>query len=274
MNSNARLNSKEREMRRVRAIEAIKKGYTQGQVASLIGASRTSVANWVGRFKHEGTEGLLAQSPGRPLGRQLYTPGAESCRLGLLNRTPEQLQIPGFLWTSRTAQVLLSRELNSEVSRWTVSRYLAGWGLNAPRPLDSFLSRTPDGVRKWFTHEYPKLKERARRANASILFLELTVVQGPAAITEPVRNASSTTLQWIVGGRGDWAFMAFPHGLGPDEVISFCDRSLRERNAPLVIVTPGDAVYSARPVRDWVARRKDQIALIAVSDADGNLVWA
>ena len=67
--SDIHLNPKEREARRLQAIKEIKAGYTQSEVASQLNASRTSVSNWVERFRVKGVDGLLSKPHGRPPAR-------------------------------------------------------------------------------------------------------------------------------------------------------------------------------------------------------------
>ncbi|MGH8509857.1 MAG: hypothetical protein ACREU8_00245, partial [Gammaproteobacteria bacterium] len=118
---------------------------------------------------------------------------------------------------------------------------------------------------QWFTDEYRTIKEQARRWGAPIFFLERTSVGAVLQQGDRIAHGrSSVDVQWMAGGRGEWAFMAFPDGIGLDEVIEFFERLLRQLQSRVVIVGRENAAYCAPCIRQWLERRSDQIVLETV----------
>jgi len=255
MTSSTQRPSKKRklEARRLRAIEAIQAGYSQSQAASLVGASRTSVSNWIERFDTDGKSGLLERRRGRPPIREVLQTQMQHTVRQMLTQRPDQLGLEGELWTLRTAQLLCARQMSSDLSRWTVTRYLGEWGLQAPGAMGNAEREAPKRVESWFAREYDRLRVRCRKARAVLAFWEQTEVSSETlrlelAAGRPVRF----NLQWIIRGRGEWAFLAFPRTVGIDETIEFFERVQRQLQSNLVLVAPASLALDESRLLQWL----------------------
>jgi len=219
----------------------------------MVGASRTSIDNWLRRFEQEGAGGLQARQRGRPpiSGRQ---PSALlKVRTSILSSAPKERG----LWTADRVQRLLSFTLGVDISRWTVRRYLMDWGLAPPRPLAGLEARAPSLVQSWFAHEYAPLKARARRNGGVVVFFESTNVE---SVEERRR------IYWIVGTRGEWAFLA-DRGQQPDAkgVLQFLNRVKQQFAGPLVLVTSRASSVTGREIKRWLDANARRLSLHPVT---------
>ncbi|HWU86898.1 MAG TPA: helix-turn-helix domain-containing protein [Kofleriaceae bacterium] len=248
----SRLTPKELEARRVRAIRALTAGKSQSEVAAHVGASRASVSKWVDRYRDDGVEGLLARRRGRPRVRQAEGAPGEVVLADLLAHRPGSLGLPGTLWTQQNISSLMSQRLGSEVSRWTVARYCADWELRAPQPLASLELVDAATARRWFTSEYRALKARFRRSNASILFYERTQVN---------RDPRETAVQWLIGGRGDWSFLAYPSEIDERALIDFFTSALQHFASPIAVIALDAPLLRGERLRQWLQRSDGRATL-------------
>ena len=116
------------ELRR-RAVKLVDDGHSQTEVARLLGVTRQAVGNWLRVRRGGGEQALAARRRGRRGGHTKLS-AAEQQKIARLvvGRNPDQLKLPGFLWTRALVGELIARELGVEVGEDTVGRYLRSWG--------------------------------------------------------------------------------------------------------------------------------------------------
>src|SRR3712207_4875526 len=88
-------------------------GMTQAAAAQAVGVQRQTVNIWLQRYRAEGEAGLLDArrvSPRRGSGH-LTPDEARQVRDWIVERTPDQLELPFGLWTSRAVRELIARPL-------------------------------------------------------------------------------------------------------------------------------------------------------------------
>ena len=74
--------------------------------------------------------------------------GVQQQRLASLiaSKNPDQLRIPGLLWTRSGVQDLIWRECGMRLEVSTVGRYVRRWGFSFKRPGKRPLEADPVGV--------------------------------------------------------------------------------------------------------------------------------
>ncbi|MBF0482991.1 MAG: helix-turn-helix domain-containing protein, partial [Desulfovibrionaceae bacterium] len=83
---------------------------SQTEAATVFGASRTSVCLWVRAYRLGGEDALSSKSKGRPKGGKLTRTQMESIKKSVLGKNPEQLRLPGLLWTRELVGFLIERD--------------------------------------------------------------------------------------------------------------------------------------------------------------------
>jgi transposase len=137
---------------RIRAVHAVLEGITQVEVAQLFGVTRQVLSKWVRTYKEHGEKGLKAQKQGRPKGAFLKGWQASKVIRKIVGTHPDQLRLPGLLWTRESVGNLIENMFDIRLSKWTVGRYLKRWGFlpKSPQegPMRKIQKLCADGWRK------------------------------------------------------------------------------------------------------------------------------
>ena len=118
------------ELRRRALFLIERQGLSQGRAAQLVGVHRQTVNIWGKRYRERGEEGALdgrRVSPRRGKGR-LTAEEADQVRGWISDGTPDQLDLPFALWTSRAVRELIERRFAKRLGLTAVQAYLRRWG--------------------------------------------------------------------------------------------------------------------------------------------------
>ena len=109
---------------RIKAVQAVVSGrMTQTAAAEIFGVTRTSICLWVNAYRKGGEIALQSKRKGRPSGGKLTKAQEKSIRQSVVGKNPEQLRLPGLLWTRDLVSELIKQRFEVSLSRWTVGRY-------------------------------------------------------------------------------------------------------------------------------------------------------
>ena len=143
-------------------------GLHQKRAAKLFGVTPQAVCGWMRLQRQGGAAALRAQRRGRPAGKRLANWQAAQIAKLVVDRLPDQLKLPFYLWTREAVGQLITQRFGFKLSVWTVGRYLADWGYTPQRPVKRAFEKDPAAVQKWLTEEYPAIRNRAKRLKATI----------------------------------------------------------------------------------------------------------
>ena len=124
---------------RCRAIKAVLDGTKQVEVAEIFRVTRHAVGKWVKAYRQRGDKALKAKRRGRPKGGSLHPWQAAQIAKTVVDRHPEQLKLPFYLWTREAVAQLIEKRFGIRLSIWTVGRYLARWGFTPQKPVRTFI---------------------------------------------------------------------------------------------------------------------------------------
>jgi transposase len=237
----------------MRAVRALQWGFRQTEVAAMLGTTNASVSKWAMRFRLGGFDELRSRHPGRPTRSKGPLSGMESVRRSVLAGYPDEVGIPGPLWTWRSVQALAFRLCQSEMSRWTVARYLKEWGLRPPAFLLTLAaSRSQDRTQE-------RDRDRSQEVAAgSPYFVGSAEVPGG---DEPRSFGHwRRAVIWAVGQRGETSFAVYVLPLRPIHIIDFLQRLRQGCNAPILTVV-ADPQCSAPAIINWMRRQDRSIRL-------------
>src|SRR4051812_31525623 len=115
---------------RLRALRGIELGYTELDLADLLGVCHETISRWWTAYHADGLEGLPGGRPGRPLGsgRALSDAQGRHIRERIDYYAPEQLGLPHALWARRAVRDLIRRDCGVDLAERTVGLYLHRWG--------------------------------------------------------------------------------------------------------------------------------------------------
>jgi transposase len=142
---------------RTRAVRAVLDGMTQAEAARVFGVHHNAVNRWIKRYRQGGWDGLSERRRGRRPGEQAALSQHQQQEIVALVResTPDQLGLPGFLWTREAVAELIAQRYGVWLARTTVGGYLPGWGFSPQRPQRRALEQNPAAVARWLAEEFP-----------------------------------------------------------------------------------------------------------------------
>jgi transposase len=134
-------------------------GRSQTEVAGLLGVSRDAVGNWIAAHRRGGDRALDARRRGRRRGHTKLT-DAQQLQIAKLvaGKNPDQLSLPGFLWTRALVRDLIRQQLQIELGEDTVGRYLRAWGFSPQKPMRRAYEQSDEAVRQWLEERYPEIE--------------------------------------------------------------------------------------------------------------------
>src|SRR6266566_2291320 len=155
---------------RLRAVRGCELGFTEADVADLLGVSRETVSRWWSAYTRQGSDALPGDRTGRPIGtgRTLSDEQAEHIQDLVDHNSPEKLGVPSPLWSRRAVQDLIRKEYGISMPVRTVGEYLKRWGYTAKKPRRHARDQDPAEVRAWLRQTYPAIAARAYAEGAEI----------------------------------------------------------------------------------------------------------
>src|SRR4051812_22381797 len=148
---------------RLRAIRGCELGYTETEVAELLGLARETVSRWWSAYAESGEQALPGDRTGRPVGsgRTLNDGQAAWLRTILVGKQPEDVGIPSPLWTREAVRALIKKEYGIDMPVRTVGAYLRRGGFTPKAPPRHSGDQDPEEVRRWLDEDYPAIERRA-----------------------------------------------------------------------------------------------------------------
>jgi transposase len=264
------------ELRRRALFLIERQGLSQGRAAQLVGVHRQTVNTWVKRHRERGEEGVLdgrRVSPRRGKGR-LTAEEADKVRSWIADGTPDRLDLPFALWTSRAVRELIERRFAKRLGLTAVQAYLRRWGLTPQKPLVRARQRQPAAIAAWLERDYPAITRRAKAAKAVIYWGDETGISNQDQVGRSwapkgetpvvVRTAERITRSMIgaVSNRGLMRFMLYEGALNADRFIAFLRRLIRDAGRKVVLIVDNLKVHKAGKVTAWVESHAHEIELV------------
>jgi transposase len=261
---------------RKRAVRVVLEGMTQAQAARVFGVHPNAVNRWIKRYRDGGWDGLGERRRGRRAGEQpaLAVPQQQEVVALVREATPDQLGLPGFLWTREAVGELIGQRYGLWLARTTVGGYLRGWGFSPQRPQRRALEQNPAAVRHWLVTEYPAICAQARREGGVVVWLDEMGVRSDAATGRswapvgqtPVikRTGKRFRVNMIsaISGAGMLRFRLFTGSFTGPVFVDFLGRLLRDCGRRKVhLIVDGHPVHRAKLVSAWVGRHAERIEL-------------
>jgi transposase len=260
---------------RLRALRGCERGFTEADVADLLGVSRETVSRWWTAYATGGLDAIPSARTGRPIGsgRTLSEDQARHIRRQIDHHSPEDLGIPAALWTRKAVRDLIGKAYGIDMPVRTVGEYLQRWGYTAKVPRRHAKDQDPEEVREWLEVTYPAIEKRADDEGAEIHWCDETGAvadeqphkgysrQGqPARIEVPDphirRNQIST-----ISNEGAVHFLTYQETMTAALFITFLEGLLRETKRKVFLIVDRLRAHEAKAVEGWVAEHKDRIEL-------------
>lgn len=263
---------------RVRGVKLLLDGFTQAEVAELLGVGERQVRRWLKRYRRGGWKALQKRRRGRDSESQMVLSAPQQARLvdAIKSACPDQLRIPGLLWTRGAVCELIERECGVRLDLSTVGRYLRRWGFTLKRPSKRALEADPVVVEAWLQDVYPQVKARAARENGLILWQDESGVRlqgltpqagyapkGRPAIAKVSGKRVGVNMISAVANSGQLHFRLFEGRFTARLFIDFLARlTASHPGRKIFLICDNHSTHHAKTVKAWVAKRPQRIELV------------
>jgi transposase len=261
---------------RLRAVRGRELGFTETDVADLLGLARETVSRWWSAYVQQGPDALPGDRTGRPVGtgRTLSDEQAQHLQDLIDHNSPEQLGIPSPLWSRRAVQDLIRNAYGIAMPVRTVGEYLKRWGYTAKKPRRHARDQDPDEVDRWRNETYPALARKAGEEGADILWCDETGVaadaypglgyarKGQRATMEvPKPHIRINTIS-AISNQGSLRFMTYKGNMNGALFLGFLGRLVRGATRKIYLIADQLRAHDTAEVRQWLAEHKDRIELV------------
>jgi transposase len=258
---------------RLRALHGCELGFTETEMADILGVCRETVCRWWSAYAQEGLDALPHKRTGRPLGsgRALSDEQADHIQGLLLTHSPEELGIAAPLWTRRAVGDLIRQEFGITLATRTVGLYLERWGFTAKRPGRQARDQDPEEVRQWLDETYPAIEERAEEEDAEIHWCDEVGVAAdqhpargyalegePAAMEVPDPHIRANQISTITN-EGNVRFMTYTKTMTAALFLVFLGRLMRSTTRKVFLIVDRLRAHETLAVAQWVAAHRDRI---------------
>jgi transposase len=262
------------ELRRT-AVRLVAEGRSKTEVGELLGVARETVGRWVKAHGGGGDRALDARRRGRRPGHTKLTE-AQQQRIATLvaGKNPDQLKLPGFLWTRALVRELIVREFGIELGEDTVGRYLREWGFSPQKPMRRAYEQSDEAVRRWLEVDYPQLVRRAYRERAEILWADESGLRsdhtagrtwapvGRTPVTKGTGKRFKANMIAAISNTGTLRFRVLDERFTGPVFLDFLKRLVKDaKGRKILLILDGHPAHRARVVRDWAAANSALIEL-------------
>lgn len=258
---------------RLRALHGCELGFTETEIADLLGVRRETVSHWWSAFIEGGLDALPHDRTGRPLGsgRALSDQQAAHIQQQLRTHQPEELGIAAPLWTRRAVGELIRQQCGITLAVRTVGLYLKRWGFTPKRPRRHARDQDPAEVRQWLEETYPAIEKRAHKEGAAIHWGDEVGVaadqqpargyapQGEAATMDvPDPHIRANQISTITNA-GKVHFMTYLGTMNAALFLVFLERLLRSTTGKVFLIVDRLRAHMTPEVAAWVATHRERL---------------
>jgi len=269
------LSNEERYAFRKRALQLIKGGKKQVEVALLFGIRTGTVSDWVKNYKTFGLNGLKDKPKGpKSEDLKLLSKNQElSIQKMITDIMPDQLKLPYALWTRKAVKELVERELGVVLAINTMGDYLRSWGFSPQKPKKKAYEQCSKKVQQWLEQEYPAIKKQAKKENAEIHWGDETGVRnnsqhgrsyapkGKTPVKKSMAKRFSINMISTVTNQGKVEFMIYSGSMNTEVLIRFLKQFVKGKSRKMYLILDNLRVHHSKIVKKWVDENSTKIAI-------------
>jgi transposase len=256
---------------RMLAVRAVEEQHrTPELIAEILGISRSSIYDWLRRYRAEGESALDTRAaPGAP---RTITAGLRWwLRKTVLRSTPVDHGHDTVLWTRKLLLTLLERRFGVRVAESTVGLHLRALDLSYRQPRYRARERNRAQVAAFLAVKFPKIRRLAERMGADIAFEDEAGVgvrtgrtwgaRGQAPAVPVADRRGGHNILSIVTARGEFQSTVVEKSVDGPQFIAFLEHLVRDRPRPLILVVDRASVHRSAAVRQFVRAHRTRIRL-------------
>lgn len=262
------------ETKRILVIDYLKKKKgTHRQAADLYQLSKSGVDKIWTRYKQKGSRGLESKKRGVRGGKKINGKQAAEVRQLIKDKLPGQLKLPFGLWTREAVQQLIQEKYGFALSRWQVGRYLKSWGYTPQKPITKAFEQNPERVKQWLAKEYPAIKKRAFKENATIYFEDEVGMRsdhqagksyapkGETPVIKKTGQRFSLNMVSAISNKGHVEFMILDGTFNGGVFLEFLAQLIKYKQQKIFLVVDGHSAHKTKAVNAWLTENKNKIEI-------------
>ena len=237
-----------------------------------LGLCRTTIYRWLRAFARKGSQGLASRkAPGRKpaLGRKQR----QQVKRWIVGKDPRQYGLESGLWTRRIVAGLIAGEFGITLQLTAAGRLLASLEITPQKPLRRACERDPKALKKWLAEDCPKLKRRARRHGAMILFLDEAGftsepglgrtygLKGQTPVVRTTGQRQKVNAISALNARGAFWSAVYTGSFNAARFVGFLKDFRRGRQDKVYLVVDGHPSHRAKSVSQYVQSTRGMLEL-------------
>jgi transposase len=258
---------------RKQVVRLKQQGKKGSEIAEIVGIYENRISQIWGLYQAEGFAGIKPKKSGRKKdsGRTLTPEQEREIRAVIVDKTPEQLKLAGFLWTRTKICSYIKRIYKKTIAPQVISRYLKRWGLTCQRPTKRACGQDIARIEKFKKEDYPAIARRAKAENADIYWSDETGVsnrenfergfaeKGRPPILPMVTKRDRVNMISAITNQGHVRFMVYEKKMNQQLLIDFFRRLTNESTRKVFVILDNLRVHHGKIVAAWLEKHKDKI---------------
>ena len=258
---------------RRKVIKSILNGKKQVEAAELFGVTRQAIGKWLKAYRAGGSRAIKAKRQGRPRGGSLLPWQSAQIAKTVIDRCPDQLKLPFYLWTREAVGQLIESRFGIRLSVWTVGRYLARWRFTPQKPVRKAFEKNPEAVRLWLEEKYPAIRKKAKKEKAEIYWGDEMGLRSDHATGRSYGRRGQTPVIPGTGARfgcnmisaitnkGKLNFMVFKGRFEAGLFKKFLSRLIKQSKNRVFIIVDRHPVHRSVKVKKWLEENQEHIRM-------------
>jgi transposase len=260
---------------RLRALHGRDLGFSEEDLAELLGVARETVSRWWSAFQKGGLDAIPHDRTGRPVGsgRTLSDEQGITIQTILNTQSPQECGIASPLWTRRAVRDLIAQQFNIDMPVRTVGEYLKRWGYTAKKPQRHARYQDPEEVQEWLEKIYPAIEESAAKENAEILWCDEFgidsnahvgkgyALEGQPATIEVSSSPCRMNVISAISNDGDLRFMTYAQTMTGALFVTFLAKLIASASRKIYLIADRLPAHESGVVDAWLATHHDQLEL-------------
>lgn len=262
----------ENETNRLRAIDMIREGRSQSEVAKQLSVSRQTIWRWLRKYRQGGPEALLDKQPTRTGRGRLVASEVYDLFGTLVDHEPQHMGLYGRLWTYERITSFIEQHHGIRITVQTIRKYFGQWGIRFHRPAQISSQHELARTRHWLRTEYPVIRRAAESEGIPIFWL----ARIPFSYSVPQRKRtaqkaillpqSPNRLLYAARPRNNMDFFHISSGTGSANAIRFLERLVEETREKRLCLIFGYGDFYSREVLEHVIANHPSFSAHALPD--------
>jgi transposase len=258
---------------RLRALHGCELGFSETDMADILGVARETVCRWWSAYTQGGVDALPHDRTGRPEGSGRFLSDEQAQRIceSLCTEQPEHFGIAAPLWTRHAVAQLIHQQCGVSMNIRTVGLYLRRWGFTCKRPRRHSRDQDPEEVRKWLQETYPAIEAQAAKEEAEIFWADEVGVAAdhqpalgyaprgePATQEVPDSHIRANQIS-AISNQGDVRFMTYTQTMDAALFLVFLQRLIRDAAGKIFLIVDRLQAHKTPEIQAWLAKHREQL---------------